>query len=257
MIGSTYQVDLVVNRGTKQLASCTYRVDEGTAISCGNPVSRSSRSSAYLLDLRDQEAGARTLAVTARLTDGGRVTASTTFRIAAPRAFARAWSNLDGIEGYQADGDDVLIADVVDSNGSGTIDKGDTVRTYAYPLDLDASSFAASQRQTHVITDILDADATLLSVQSLVPGTEDIDQLEFQADLDVDQYYENAAHGAAVLLADAPSTDLSNCGQVLVEPRTPGLPDVTTTVYSTRSCADLTPFDFPFVDVEINLSSAP
>lgn len=77
-----------------------------------------------------------------------------------------------------------------------------------------------------MITDILDADATLLSVQSLVPGTEYIDELEFQADPDVDQYYENAADGATLHLADAPS-------------------------------ADLTPFDFPFVDVEINLSSAP
>ncbi len=81
-----------------------------------------------------------------------------------PRVFARAWSNLDDVPGYQADGEDVLIAEVVDGNGSGTLDAGDTVTANMYPADLDASSFGQFGVTSHVVTSVARHDPAFVDV---------------------------------------------------------------------------------------------
>ena len=51
------------------------------------------------------------------------------------RVFAIAFTNLDGVAGFNR-GADVLIAELVDTNRDNTVNAGDTVHMGSYPLDL-------------------------------------------------------------------------------------------------------------------------
>ena len=69
-----------------------------------------------------------------------------------PATLAVAYSNLDGIDGYDPNGTDILIAKLVDTNSDGEVSVDDTVTTNQYPLDLDATAFGAFQVTTHVVS---------------------------------------------------------------------------------------------------------
>lgn len=69
-----------------------------------------------------------------------------------PATLAIAYSNVDGVDGYDDSGTDVLIAKLVDTNSDGDVSVGDTVITDQYPLDLDATAFGAFQTTTHAVT---------------------------------------------------------------------------------------------------------
>ena len=147
--GTTFQVDLVVNRGAKQIASCSYVVDSGATVACGTKRS-TAKSTTYLVSIVDQSVGAHTVTFTVVLTDGGRGTVSTSFAIAAPPAlvFARAWGDVDEVAGY-GPSIDTLFSELVDTNGSGAPDAGDTVHTYLLPSDFTGSTVAVTfERQS-------------------------------------------------------------------------------------------------------------
>lgn len=65
---------------------------------------------------------------------------------------AVAYSNLDGVQGYDSSGPDVLIARVIDSNGDGTVSAGDTMTTDQYPLNNQATAFGRFLARSHVVT---------------------------------------------------------------------------------------------------------
>ena len=65
---------------------------------------------------------------------------------------AVAYSNLDGINGYDPTGTDVLIAKLVDTSGDGLASAGDTVVTSQYPLDFGATGFGSFTVASHGVT---------------------------------------------------------------------------------------------------------
>ncbi len=68
---------------------------------------------------------------------------------------AVAYSNVDGIDGFDPSGGDVLIAKLLDSNADGAPSAGDTVVTNRYPLNADATQFAAFRTTTHPVADVV------------------------------------------------------------------------------------------------------
>ena len=58
----------------------------------------------------------------------------------APATLAVAYSNLDGINGYDSAGSDVPIAKLVDTNDDGVVSVGDTIETDQYPPDFDTAA---------------------------------------------------------------------------------------------------------------------
>lgn len=79
------------------------------------------------------------------------------------RLLAVAYSNVDGIDGYDPAAD-VLIAKVVDSNVDGMSSVGDTVVTNKYPLDFDAATFGTFQVTSHTVTQVRGAQQTFVGV---------------------------------------------------------------------------------------------
>jgi hypothetical protein len=83
-------------------------------------------------------------------------TSTTTTTIpASHQMLAVAYSNLDGVDGYDPAGSDVLIAKLVDTNDDGVPSVGDTVVADRYPVDFDASAFGRFRATTHTVTSIL------------------------------------------------------------------------------------------------------
>ena len=79
---------------------------------------------------------------------------------------AVAYSNLDGIDGYDPTSTDVLIAKLVDTNLDGTVSIGDTINTNQYPLDLDATAFGTFGTTAHTITTVLNTTDQSAGVQN-------------------------------------------------------------------------------------------
>ena len=105
-----------------------------------------------------------TITVTIRLTDGGGASGSGSFSVVSgPRVFALAFSNVDGVSGYDA-ANDVLIAKLVDTNGDDLVDAGDTVITDRYPLDFSVTSFGTFGVTSHVVANVAAATGTQASV---------------------------------------------------------------------------------------------
>jgi LVIVD repeat len=80
--GASLSVTADVNRGTGDLASCSYVIDAGSAVSCGAPAARAKKASRYSIALANQTAGDHTITVTVLLKDGGRGSGSDDFMIA-------------------------------------------------------------------------------------------------------------------------------------------------------------------------------
>ena len=72
--------------------------------------------------------------------------------VEAARAFARAYRDVDGVNGYDPSSD-VLYSEVVDTNGNDVLDVGDTVMIFAYPLDFSGATGSVGA-PTHVVTSV-------------------------------------------------------------------------------------------------------
>lgn len=88
-----------------------------------------------------------------------------TLTVPGPHVFARAFSNVDGIAGFNSIGD-VLIAELVDGNGNDLLDGGDLVRTYTYPTNLAMTTFASFGVTSHVVVSVTTATSTSVQVMS-------------------------------------------------------------------------------------------
>lgn len=82
-----------------------------------------------------------------------------------PATLALAYSNLDGIEGYDPGGPDALVSKLVDSNRDGVVSVGDTVVTDKYPLDPVPTGFGNFQRTTHEVELVRYAEPLFVSLQ--------------------------------------------------------------------------------------------
>lgn len=105
---------------------------------------------------------------TASLTcpDGSSVTIQTVTPPTSPTVFAVAYSNVDGVDGYQAGGQDVWIARVIDSTGDGQVSIGDTIETNQYPLNYNATAFGNFQVRSHTITNVINAASDRLNLRA-------------------------------------------------------------------------------------------
>jgi hypothetical protein len=68
-----------------------------------------------------------------------------------PETLAVAYSNLDGVDGYDPGGADVLISKLVDSNADGVVSAGDRAVMNDYPLDYGAASFGSFSVTSHEV----------------------------------------------------------------------------------------------------------
>lgn len=67
------------------------------------------------------------------------------------KIFAIAYSNLNGVPGFQENSADVLISKLIDSNGDNVISFGDKVITNRFPLNCDASEFGDFGVKEHTV----------------------------------------------------------------------------------------------------------
>ena len=107
--------------------------------------------------------------------------------------FAVAYSNLDGIAGYNPAGADVLISQLVDFNGDDVPSVGDMVFTNQYPLDFASSSFGMFQVTQHTVVSFV---GTVTST-AIYAATANGDQLDFYDSPDV-EIYDEVHDGSAV-----------------------------------------------------------
>jgi hypothetical protein len=163
-----------------------------------------------------------------------------------PLVFAVAWTNVDGIPGYDPSDGDVLIAEIVDTDGSGTLSAGDSVVMGQYPTSFSAPyNFGNWGVTSHTITSIGLADPTDVSVSSSLYDGYDFmnDPLTQQAEL----YGESTQYSIAQLQ----------------DSFTSALPDAITLYTGSPSApqADFFALRYndsndPFIDVAITLSGA-
>lgn len=72
-----------------------------------------------------------------------------------PRVFAVAFTNIDGVGGFNP-ATDVLIADLVDTNGSNTVNAGDMIHMGGYPLTVAGTTFGTFGVTSHTVTGVED-----------------------------------------------------------------------------------------------------
>ena len=165
--GTSVSVSVAVNRAAKQIATCTYRVDTGAATSCGAKSSVGSKSTGYSVGLTGQAPGDHTLSVTVTLTDGGGGTGSDDYTILGHATLVRAWADFPGGTTGVFEPTDTLLNELIDSNDSGTVNAGDTVAVYLFPLDFNAVPiYATTSSPTHTVASVVTLTATRVTVQS-------------------------------------------------------------------------------------------
>ena len=79
------------------------------------------------------------------------------------RVFALAYSNINGVDGFQ-EGTDVLISKLVDTNGDGEVSAGDTIIMGQYPANFEANAFADFDLKEHVVTKVIGNDQYQINV---------------------------------------------------------------------------------------------
>lgn len=80
-----------------------------------------------------------------------------------PTTLALAYTDVDGIAGY-AEGVDVLIARLIDSNGDTVPSAGDLIQTDRFPKDPQRSGFGEFRVKEWVVASVISADATVVRV---------------------------------------------------------------------------------------------
>ena len=152
-----------------------------------------------------------------------------------PDTLAVAYANIDGVDGYDDSGTDVLISKLVDTNGDEVPSAGDTVVLGRYPIDYGATAFGTFDDPVHTVTDVI-----FLTDQ-------------FGASVDIGQFiWANSANGevaAGVGAAPWNAVDSKVEGsteQLTVQLGAPGSPDTAVPKQDRRA----TGTDDSFVDVD-------
>ena len=168
--GSTFAVETLVNRASNQILSCSYVLDSQAPVSCGpKTLFLGTKTTRYVsAPFAIPAPGVHTVVVTVRLTDGGGSSGSASFTVAPPKVFAIAYSNIDGLPGFDASGDE-LIARLVDTNRNNTLDAGDTVEMGTFPSDATGIPQIGLTVHSHVVADGF-IGATIASVTYAAGG---------------------------------------------------------------------------------------
>ena len=84
-----------------------------------------------------------------------------------PKTLAIAYSDLNGVEGYQEGAGDVLIAKLVDTSRDGTPSPGDTITMGMYPENADPSlaEFSEWEVKTHTVEFVWSQEGNSLEVE--------------------------------------------------------------------------------------------
>ncbi len=167
-----------------------------------------------------------------------------------PKNLAVAYSNLDGVDGFQEGGKDVLIAKLVDTNLDGVLSKGDSVVMGKYPTKLQPGApYAAWSEKNHVVEKIDLADKDEVHLISTSGGT----HVWITAE-DQEVYSEGGTVNGASPAVSRPESgigdwilDDSEMDKITVQLGSPSLP-------ATAACdANTDPGSQSFLDVDINV----
>lgn len=169
--------------------------------------------------------------------------------VAAAKVFARAYSDSDPNDqvGYNA-AVDVLIAELVDASGNGSLDVGDEVRTYQYPKSLTpftSVGFGNFTVTTHTVSNIGIASAARITVYSSGSANEFI--FETEAFSGTERYQELEFAIGISYIIDARGG--SGSDGVYIDPNSPSEPEG-----GVNAPGGNNGNDDQFVDVEINLN---
>src|SRR6185369_3157662 len=81
--GTSAEVAVEINRGTQQIAVCSYVLDDGLATGCGDAASSGKKAASYDIGLSGLQGGTHTVTVTIVLTDGGGDSGAASFTVVA------------------------------------------------------------------------------------------------------------------------------------------------------------------------------
>src|SRR5262249_17798709 len=109
--GTSAVVTVLMNRGEQQVGSCTYVLDGAKATDCGAQTDGDKKNSTFEIPLAGLQGGPHNVTVPIPMGEGnGGATGSASFTVVSgPRVFALAFTNVDGVTGYDPT-HDVLIA---------------------------------------------------------------------------------------------------------------------------------------------------
>jgi hypothetical protein len=151
------------------------------------------------------------------------------------RLFAVAWTDTNGDHTYEAAADS-LIAKLVDTNGDGVVNAGDTVTTNQFPRDHDGTAFEPATVTTFDVTSVPIANSGEIVVGTMAGLFAWISQG------DLEQYQELTPSIGTIVLIDDPA----QCDQIRLEENSPSeiaTPSIDVT------CDDA---DNPFLDVTVD-----
>ncbi len=149
---------------------------------------------------------------------------------------ARAWS-------ADASGDDHLIAQLEDTDGSGDVSVGDTVRLFEYPLDFDPTAFGTYGDTVHPVQIVNTSTSTVVSVNS------DADVFIWVTpDLQNQEYFAAQGPGGAAFFLDVLDDSGATDEFAQAQAGSPGSPSQAIVLSRTTNRL----IDDPHVNVEIN-----
>lgn len=189
-----------------------------------------------------------TTTTTSSTTTSTTTSSSTTTTVPGPATLAVAYSNLDGVAGYDASGSDVLIARLTDVNEDGVVSVGDRVELAQYPLDFGATAFGNFLSGPWPVVAVSAAESDRVVVATTV-GIEDA-WFGFEADADQEYYWDdqgpgsNCAAGVCNDIIDRTNTNTESIG---VRTNAYSMPD--TEVFLSQSPGN--PADEAFLDIDI------
>jgi hypothetical protein len=154
---------------------------------------------------------------------------------------AVAYSNLDGIDGYDPTAGDVLIAKLVDTNLDGVVSVGDEVVTDRFPLDFDASAFGSFQNTSHAVDAVDQSQAGSIKV---LDATGSFYYWEHNVDPSTERYIESDPAGTFKLVLGEQSTQPTDWLRAYSD--APSAPDPELGQLTRSSTTD-----DPFVDVDL------
>jgi hypothetical protein len=93
-------------------------------------------------------------------------TASDTVDIRPPKVFALAYSNLDGQPGFDPNGDDRLIARLVDTYQDNLVSVGDTIETGTFPSDTTGVPRTSVGVQSHTVATVVNVFSAFIQVRN-------------------------------------------------------------------------------------------
>ena len=148
---------------------------------------------------------------------------------------ALAYTEVDGIPGYDPASTDVLIAQFEDVDMNGEPSVGDIVRTNRYPLDINAASFGTFQTTEHVITGVQSTNYTSVGLLVVVNSNTGSDQTFFWIDESTLEQYGETGPGFMGVVDGLAEPFVTDIVQVTVGGMTPSNPDTVVNVGQIRA----------------------